>query len=264
MKIFIPIFAFLLSFNLQAFDPEAFKDVYPDFKNYQSLLLNDVKSYFDSIHENSVIYSDINGNKTFVVKKTSGEFLGKINCRIIRIKSYNQISERVVYALRNGNKFEYEVLRKGDNLEFNSDEDLLSFKIEPKEEEEYKFIIPSMNIEASYTLTSEQSDQSFFSIGFMEFNVKIETFSTPKESTRNYIYFFKAIKPSPQASLTVRAIESASIWSGTTYHHSASNGGEITPKQFFGGLADGAGAFGEASTIIINHIQSLGFPNFQN
>ena len=263
MKAYFSIFFLLISYNTHAFDPVAFKDIYPDFKNYHSLLLNDLKTYFYSIQENSIIHSDKNEMRIYAIRKTNGTNLGTIQSRIIRQKSINQISERVVYSLENGNKFEYEIMRKGKSLTSTSAEDLLTLKFELNEEEEYKLIIPSLGIEVSYQKTQKQSDKSFFSIGFMEFNVKIETFVTEKESKRSYTYFFIGMTPSPQAHLIVRAIEGSNAWSGLQYQHSASSTGEITPKQFFGGLADGSGAFGEASKVVINYIQSLGFPTFE-
>lgn len=250
-----------ISLNLWALEPLVFKDTYPDFKNYQSILFNDLKTYFEALPLNSIVYSDINGVKVYKIRKHTGGFL-TITSKITRNISSGQMVERVAYYLENSELFEYEVKKTGKNVAPSEDFDLLSFRFKPSPKDDvYQISVPHFKIQISHENTSNSKDLSFLSLGFMEFNVQIETTLIEKSASRNYIYFFKHM-PSPQASLGVRATEKEHDWSGTQYVHFASGAGEITPKQFFGGLADGAQAFGEASRIMVTVLKSVGFPKF--
>lgn len=250
-----------LSLNLMALEPAAFKDTYPDFKNYQNILFNDLKTYFETLPVNSIIYSDKDGIRIFKIRKHSGGFQ-TITSKISRIKSESQILERVIYYLENSEVFGYEVKKTGKNVTASEDLDLLSFRFKPKVTDEFfQVSIPYFKVLINHHNISNTEDKSFFSLGFMGFNVQVETSIIEKTVQRNYIYFFKHM-PTPQASLGVKAVEKEHDWSGTQYIHFASGAGEITPKQFFGGLADGAQAFHEASSIMVNVLKSEGFPKF--
>jgi len=246
----------LNSQNLLAFEKNIFNESYPSFDNYQSILFSKFKNYFSALALNSLNYQDINGIKIFKIK--SGDNFLTLYSKITRSRLGNKLTESIVYSLENGNSLEYIIEKIGDSVEITNDLDLLSFQFKKSSNEQfYKIIIPTFKVYLTYAHTAE-SETNFFSLGYMDFNVKIETLIKEKSAQRNYLFFLKNM-PNPQSSLTVVAEENFK-WGNVEYRHIFNNSEEITPKQFFQGLAMGIEPFEEASDIFIKTINSLNFP----
>lgn len=260
MKAFIALFVLCLSLKARALGPSVFEETYPNYQNYQQLLFGGLKTYFESLPQNSLNYLDINGVRIFKVRNKNHVDFTTIVSKISRTQSSELLVERVIYYLENGNSLEYIVKKTGKNIAPTADFDLLSFRFKPTFlEDTYKVTIPLYKIEISHSRLEKNKELSFFYLGFMEFNMQIETFYSEFEASRNYIYFSKDM-PRPQSSLGVKAIETNHQWNGLSYEYFGTGAGEITPKQFFGALADGAGAFSEASEIMAKIIKHIGFP----
>lgn len=242
----------------KALDADVFKDVYPQFYNFQTLLFVQLKAYFERLPSKGVNYFDGSGIRIFKVHQKDKQSIN-VYSKIIRTVKPEEISELVVYSLENGEQFKYEIIKKGSKIAATPDEDLLTFRFAPAREEVYQINIPNFNIHISYSKSADQSN-SLFALGFMELYFKVETILRPEVAFLNYIIFFKNIKPTPQAILSVKATQISGEWADINFAHFASNGGELTPKQFFMALADGSMAFTQASMIMANSLQHSGFP----
>lgn len=251
----------LLFFSIKSFavDPDAFKENYPGFQNYQQMLFVQLRNYFEAMPNNSLNYLDANGTRIYIPRKNNASSPIKIFSSITRTAQDDQISEKVRYYLENGNVFEYELIKKGKNVLPSKDIDLLTFNFKTSiDDEQYTIIIPLLNIEISHSKTPDGAKDLFY-FGFIDFNIQIESHFGTHEAHLDYIFFYRHMQ-NPQASLTVKAVETTDTWGGIRFYHLASEAGEITPQIFFKGLNDGAGVFLETSKIFIPNLIVMGFP----
>lgn len=259
MKTIIFFFFVIFSFNSYSVDRSAFEGTYPGFQSYQLITFTQLRNYFESLPAYSINFDAKNGKKVFKVRsRTENKFI-TIFSKITREISDKQIIERVGYYLEDGKCLEYELVKKGEKVLPSSDDDLLAFHFSPSAYDDfYQITIPAFNVQLTHSL-NPNGVVDFFNMGFMEFNIKIESHFSQDEARLDYIYFYKEMR-NPQSSLTVKAIKALNDWGGMKYYHVASNGGEITPGQFFTGLNEGAMVFVEGANIFIQIIRQLGFP----
>ncbi len=261
MKVLIILISiFFSSLTKASIDPLVFNENYPDFQNYKTLIFSKLNDYFESLTLNSIIYVSKDGIRTYKIKNNSDEKIIIITSKITREKTASEINEHVIFYLENSISFSYDIKKIGSNVLATNDDDLLNFRLKPIEDIDYYQInIPSFKIQISHTILPNNEQKSFFSLGFMEFNVQIESHFQDHEASLTYLYFYKWM-PNPQSALIVRAIENNSNWSGVRYIHIGSNAGEITPKQFYQGLAEGESAFTESADILSMALTGYGFP----
>jgi hypothetical protein len=241
-------------------NPLVFNENYPKFQNYQTIIFSKLNDYFESLTLNSTIYVSQDGIRTYKIKNATDDKTIIITSKITREKTASEINEHIIFYLENSISFSYDIKKKGTNVIATDDDDLLNFRLNSIEDIDYYQInIPSFKIQISHTKLPNNEQKSFFSLGFMEFNVQLESHFQDHEASLTYLYFYKWM-PNPQSALTVRAIENNSNWSGIRFIHIGSNAGEITPKQFFQGLAEGASAFEESADIISMALTGYGFP----
>lgn len=258
MKKIVALIYLFCSISLLAADPELFKETYPDSQYFQQILFNEIRTYFESLPINSLKYIDANGTIIFKIPKENG--YTTIYAKIQRSEGENQIKEHVSYILENGKSLTYEVIKKGAGVTFSEDFDLLTFKFKRSEKDQfYQIVIPTYNIQITHEKNSEE--KSLFLLGFMEFNIEVNSFFKAHEASLHYLFFSLNI-PTPQASLTVRAIESESEWNAVEYYHISSQaGGTISPGEFFKALNDVAGVFADGAQGMFHiMLYRLGFP----
>lgn len=260
MKKILAITFFLYAVKLFAIEATVFQENYPGFQNYQLLTFTQLRNYFETLPLSALNYTDTTGIRVYKIYGKRGKGFSTLYSKIIRTKSENQISERVIYQLENGNSLEYEIIQKGKDIVPSDDLDLLTFHFNTNSNYEfYQIMIPTFKIQMNRAVLSN-GEKSFFNFKFMEFNMKIESNFKSSQATLNYIYFFPYMT-NPQASLTVMALETLSGWNSIKYTHLSSQAGEVTPKQFFQGIGEGSGFFSEGSKEIFKMLISLGFPS---
>lgn len=264
MKAIIILLVLFSTSNLNAFEANLFKTNYPNFQTYQLSLFSQLRNYFETLPLNTLNFTELNGTRIYKLRGKHDDSITTIFSKIIRergtIGNNRKIVERVIYALENGKTLEYSITKEGNDITDTDDLDLLSFHFKSsKQDEFYQISMPAFNIQITH---SQQADgeKTFFFMGFMDFNFQIESHFKEHEASLNYIYFFTQMPGNPQSTLTVQAIEAPGSWNSINYYHISSNTGEITPKQFFQGLAGGSMAISEGSSEIFKSTLLMGFP----
>lgn len=261
-RLSLVLFLIFSSYSSMAMDSSVFKDTYPGFHNYQLSTFAQLRNYFEALPLNSLNYTDIDHTRIYKMRDHLTGQMRTLYSKIIREKKENTLSERVIYFLENGQSLEYEVLKKGPHVLNTDDFDLLTFRFKTNALDEfYQISIPTFNILMTHVLNAH-GEKDFFNLGFMEFNVQIESLFTKNKAVLTYLYFYKEM-PNPQSSLSVQAIEMPDSWGAIQFIHLSSQAGEVTPKQFFQGLASGAAAFNGASKAIFKMLLGLGFPDLE-
>ena len=258
MKTILCVLLFL-SFNVQAIEAGFFDNQYPSFQNYQELVFSKIKTYFETLQANSLIYSSSNNIKQYRINDVDNEDLVSITSTIIRLHSPNKITERILYSIENGEVFEVVIEKRGVNIINSLDNDLLSFHftISPNDEY-YQITIPSLQIQLNQTHQSSGM-KSFLNIGFMDFILKIESNYQEHQAQQSYFYFIKEMT-NPQASLTVKVVENKATWNMLEFSHISSQSGVVTPGQFVDGLNSGAELLTVASEVMFKFLNKGGFP----
>ena len=263
MKIYLLILLMFFSTNCFCIEQDYFSNHYPSFITYEQSLFSELKNYFDVFHKNAVVFDDSNDLKTYHYFDEKTDQTLHFSFQITRQISENQMIENVGYILNDSSYFTYQIIKNGPQVKPTNDDDLLIFNFSPTDNDQsYQVSIPSFQILMTKSVVNN-NEKDFISIGFMEFSLQIETFFSLNEAKLNYIYFFKEM-PTPQASLSVRVIDTHNSWNPIQTMLIASNKGEITPSQFFSGLNDGGQAFSEGAKIILKILNSRGFPELGN
>jgi hypothetical protein len=259
VKNLIAILISVFSINLFAIDSNVFAERYPTFQTFNQILFADVRTYFEALPIHSLNYTDADGVRIYRVHYHGQTEFSVIFSKITRTQSDNEIIERVSYALENGNSIGYEIIKRGEGIIPSKDADLLSFNFKKGINDTfYQLTVPNYNFQLTYKKNGNDENTLFY-MGLMEISVQIESHFQENKASLDYIYFYKGM-PTPQASLTVQAIETTSQWSGLQYIHISSQAaGEITPGQFFAGLKDGAGIFFGGGKMMMQMLSNLGF-----
>jgi hypothetical protein len=249
------ILFFIISFNTLALDISDLDESYPGFHDFESTSFSSVRSYLRQLFSKSVLVSGFDGFQEIQIKNSRNETIKVIKILVERAISNDQIKETVRYSFDNGNQLTFELKRVGNDLAPISDLDLLMFKFRSKDNlKSYTVSIPEFKIE--YHREIEKTfEKSFFVLGFMGMNVGINTSITPKEITRDYLYFYEPM-PNPHQVLSVNVNENLE------YIHYSRGAGLLTPKLFFDGLNSGNKVFIGAGAAYLGMMYSIGFPEF--
>jgi hypothetical protein len=249
------------SLRLQALDSSVFKENYPDFNVYQTLLFSQLRIYTIQLFKNSIISNTSSGSRVYKVREKTKDGFVIIHSTIEREISEGQIIERISYIFENGNSLRYEVIKKGKNIIQSEDLDLLMFFFKRGNAEFYQITCFTFNLQLTFNRLADH-ELSTFNLGFMGVHIQIESYFHEFEASQNYFYFFDKMSY-PQFSLKVLAIKSPGDWGGITYTHTGSDWGEVSPSLFFQGLNGASGVFVGAASEISQTSMKLGFPQFK-
>lgn len=251
----------LFSARVFAIDSTVFEENYPGFHDYESMSLTNTRNYFRALFSKSIQTSNREGFRVLEVQNEDWKTSIKISMLIERKIGNNEIIETVKYQLSSGGTLDYTLSRKGPNLKPLSDTDLLMFKFQSLDTySSYDLIIPTFNVNYHRDI-SPGNETSFFLLGFMNFNIGINTQTFENEINRDYIYFYSGMNV-PQQQLTVNVKEHQGTWEQYEYLHYTRGVGILTPKQFYNGLNDGASMFAQSGMIYQSILYSIGFPKF--
>jgi len=262
-SVFVALFFILFSQKLFSFEKTFFEENFPDVNTYQKILLVQLKTYFETLNAKSIRSTSDEGITTFIYSNGKNSLRQKIFVKIKRDIKEDSIFEQVIFSSETGNLFHVNIFRKGLNLTPFEDNDLLFLKFKMNRKLDfYSIKIPSANLEINHQRFPDKNREvSQLINGIMEFNVQIITLDFEKFSERSYVYFSKSM-PTPQASMTVKGyLRQTELGDGIRYVYLSSQAGQLTPKQFFSGLNEGAMAFAEMSLLLEKILYSLDFPN---
>jgi hypothetical protein len=251
----------IFSFNASAITEAVLDDNYPGFHDYAAISFGPVKGYFRKLINKSVVVNGENGPEELQVQDSDRNIIQKIKVQIVKTQSENTITEVINYSFDSGKKLTITLMRKGQNVKFDSDLNLLLFKFDPIENEEtFDLVIPEFQIQY-HRDNSLTQDNSYYILQFMELNMEINTQITSSEINRDYIFFYAGM-PIPQQQLTVNVKEANDTWKEFEFLHYTRSNGIITPKLFFEGLNSASNIFIGASQFYIGKLLEVGFPKF--
>lgn len=257
------IFVFLFCFSAFAMGPKDLGTNHPEFHDYEAVAFSGVRTYFRNFFQNSYVVNDLNGIKTIVVLDKNQNEILRVNAKVERAFSNNQFSESVIYAFPNGKVFDYRLKRNGPNLQPLNDLDLLMFKFQDDDQLSlYEISSKALGI-IFHREKNDQQEKSYFNLVFMEYTIEIDTRVNENDVTRNYLYFYKYF-PNPQSQLTVKAEMAQGSWGAIQYTYYGREMGafEITAKDFFGAINEGAGPINSCVQIFPGVLSGIGFPTF--
>jgi hypothetical protein len=261
MKLIFMVFLFLFSFsNGICFQSENILQKYPNTLSYHQIIFSKLKNYFDSLPLKSLVYQDKSGLRTYVVKNDLGIEINRIKAKIERKKiSASELTERLIYTSEVGKSFSFLIKKTGSNIKESKDEDLLSLRFNPSEDES-SYVIQSneFNYEMSISRTSSLVTSYILAKGF-DFNLKTDFYFNETSAELRYQYFFPNM-PKPQTNLFVFYTFDESALNQEKVKYMLSSEGEVTPKKFFEALSQGASFYESISEAYLLKLNELGFP----
>ena len=259
MKYFI---LFFISINSFAITDSVLDENYPGFHDFAAISFGPIKSYFRKLNSRSVILNGANGAEEMIIQDTNFKKLTNIKIQIDKNQTQNEIKETLQFSFPSGKKLTVLLTRRGSKVKFDSDQNLLLFKFDPQEDEEYfDLVIPEFQIQYQLMKT-EQKEEAFYYLNFMPLNMEINTQITQASVLRDYLFFFNEM-PVPQQQLSVEVKETKNDWDNLEFFHYTRGKGELSPKLFFEGLNQASGIFIGASQFYIGKLYDLGFPKFE-
>ena len=223
------------------------------------MIFTKLRDYFELLPKVSIINSYSNEITLYRYRIPYTLDYQNIFAKISRTTIENGIIENISYSLENGAALTYSITKKGKDVRPTPNHELLTFNFKASDNDEsYVISIPILRIQIADD-KSPLFENSFFTLGFMEASFKIESVLKEQNATLSYLLFFSRMR-FPQVSLTVQAYASTHPWEDIQYIWSASNGGVITPNQFFKGLEEISTIFTSASDSLYYTLLSLGFP----
>lgn len=254
------LFCFFIAISANAVDESIFAERYPNIDEYQSISLQGLKNYFSTFLSKSVVIKGADNSYLLVYQDNGGAILSNINARIERKRSENSLHETVHFILPNSLRFDFTLVRHGSDLQEISDINLLSLKLNIKEDS-YELFFNQLEARFQTQQINKDLEKSYIYLRMFDINVLIETNLKDKEATRNYIVFYKDM-PNPHSMLSVRAITDSGENHFQKYIHSA-KGMEISPKYFFQGLNEFAGIYVGFAQTSLAFLTQIGFPRIQ-
>ena len=261
MKLIFMVFLFLFSSSKGiCFQSEDILLKYPNTLNYHQSVFSQLRNYFDSLPLKSLVYQDINGIRTYIVRNEFGIEVNRIKAKIERKKnSAIELTERLIYTSDVGKSFSFLIKKTGSNIKESKDEDLLSLRINPTGDES-SFIIQSNEFNYELSILRTQSKvTSYILVNGFDFNLKTDFYFNETSAELQYQFFFPNM-PKPQTNLFVYYTFSEFALNQENFKYMISSEGEVTPKKFFEALSQGDSFYEAISTVYLLKLYELGFP----
>jgi hypothetical protein len=256
MKLIIFLFATIISNFIYAIESDVFNSKFPGFNQYQSSIFSSVKNYLELIPNKSIVYNLDKNLKKFLIPNKNPNQEIEIVFQIIREVKINQITETMFYSVSGSAPFIYRVIKKGEAISESDTLDLQLMRFRPSRfDDEYEIQVPSLNISLKNS-REESKETTFLNLGFVGFNISIETNTKQAIPYRHYLYFYKDM-PNPQASVSVFLYEYFNTY---LFSYTSSQAGQLTENDFNFALAGANGLFEASSEAMIFNLRALGFP----
>lgn len=235
---------------------------YPGFHDYQSTALVNLKQYFRDLFQKSAQYTSRDGYRHLEVQTKYGETWEYLDLKITRNITDQKITESVQYTLSNGNSFNINYVREGSELNPSTDDDLLLLNIFPTDNLTH-FSLTISQLQSIFDLVkTSQLEKTSFSLGLIDSNISINTTTSDKYVSRDYLMIFSA-EDEPQTQMSVKAFYVTPMSSEISYiHYIPQYGGEVTPNYFFNGLNGISYLLKSLSSQYEMKLYEIGFPKF--
>ncbi len=256
MKLKIYIFIYFICNFLHAVEPEFFNSKFPGFNQYQNSIFSGIKNYLELIPNKSIVFNLDGDTKKFIIQNNNSNKNIEINFRVIRETRENQIVETIFYSVTGNSPFVYRVIKTGLSVTPSDTLDLQLMRFRPSSlDTEYEIQIPSLNLLLKNT-RKELQEITLLNLGFIGFNISIETNTKLAVPYRHYLYFYRDM-PNPQASVSVFLYEQFDSY---LFAYTSSQAGQLTENEFNFALSSVNGVLKASSEAIIFNLKQLGFP----